>query len=109
MEKKVALVFLLMYCCVVLNAQPDKVCGRYGDGGECDRWGKRENPGERSTNIKDLLARKVRTSKNRAAREFLKRKRRLSLEKLHELLKRGYVTLFPIRGYGVFASIEFQT
>ena len=77
MEKKVALVFLLMYCCVVLNAQPDKVCGRYGDGGECDRWRKRENPGERSTNIKDLLARKVRTSKNRAAREFLKRKNRL--------------------------------
>ena len=77
MEKKVALVFLLMYCCVVLNAQPDKVCGRYGDGGECDRWGKRENPGERSTNVKDLLARKVRTSKNRAAREFLKRKKRL--------------------------------
>ena len=77
MEKKVALVFLLMYCCVVLNAQPDRVCGRYGDGGECDWWGKRETPGERSTNIKDLLARKVRTSKNRAAREFLKRKSRL--------------------------------
>ena len=74
MEKKVALLFLLICCCVMLNAQPDKVCGRYGDGGKCDQWVKREQAAEAS--IEDFPI-KTMENKNRVARKFLKLKSRL--------------------------------
>ena len=75
MEKKVALLFLLICCCVILNAQPDKVCGRYGDGGECDQWITREQAAE-AARIDDFPV-KTMENKNRVARKFLKLKDRL--------------------------------
>ena len=76
MEKKLALLFLLICCCVMLYAQPDMVCGRYGDGGECDKWITREQAAEASASTKDF-PRKTMEKKNRMAREFLKLKSRL--------------------------------
>ena len=58
----------------MLNAQPDKVCGRYGDGGKCDQWVKREQAAEAS--IEDFPI-KTMENKNRVARKFLKLKSRL--------------------------------
>ena len=75
MEKKVALLFLLICCFVMLNAQPDKVCGRYGDGGECDKWITREQAAE-AASIQDFPL-KTMENKIRVAREFLKLKSRL--------------------------------
>ena len=76
MEKNVALMFLLICCCVMLNAQPDKVCGRYGDGGECDQWITREQAAEPSARIEDFPL-KTMENNNRVARKFLKLKSRL--------------------------------
>ena len=60
----------------MLNAQPDKVCGRYGDGGECDRWITREQAAELSARIEDFPL-KTMGNNNRVARKFLKLKSRL--------------------------------
>ena len=76
MEKKVALLFLLICCCVMLNAQPNKVCGRYGDGGECDQWITREQAAESSARIEDFPLKTMEIN-NRVARKFLKLKTRL--------------------------------
>ena len=60
----------------MLNAQPDKVCGRYGDRGECDKWITREQAAEASARIEDFPV-KTMENKNRVARKFLKLKDRL--------------------------------
>ena len=60
----------------MLNAQPDMVCGRYGDGGECDKWMTREQAAEASASIEDFPV-KTMENKNRVARKFLKLKSRL--------------------------------
>ena len=55
---------------------PDKVCGRYGDGGECNQWITREQAAEASARIKDIPV-KTMENKNRVVRKFLKLKSRL--------------------------------
>ena len=60
----------------MLNAQPDKVCGRYGDGGECDRWIIRDQAAEPHASIEDIPL-KTMENKIRAARKFLQLKSRL--------------------------------
>ena len=56
----------------MLNAQPDMVCGRYGDGGECDKWITREQAAEASASTVDFPRKTMEKKKKQNGKEISK-------------------------------------